>query len=105
MKFSYHVAVEREERLTTIATTIGFGKVVDTFYRKDKNVNEVRSYSITDTGVLIIKDESEKYLITAYAVRAKKLASFYKERGCTLAPSYLMQVARNNEKKRKYLFD
>ena len=102
MKFSSHVAIEREDRLVTIATTIGFGSVVDTFFRTEQS-GEVRCYCITDTGVLLIKDRRQKVLITAYAAHARKIASFYREIGKSV-PRYLINVATNNEKKRAYLF-
>ena len=102
MKLSTHIAIEREERLVQIATTIGFGTIVDTFYRKEKS-GEVRCYCVSDTGVLFIKDKRQQVLITAYAAHANKIASLYKDYGRTV-PSYLFKIAMNNEKKRAYLF-
>ena len=57
---SKHAKVERENRLTYIAMTIGFGQVI-----KERIAGNHR-ICLTNTGVILIKDIVEEFLVTAY---------------------------------------
>ena len=60
MVLSKHARVERENRLTYIAMTIGFGQVI-----KERIVDNHR-ICLTNTGVILIKDIVEEFLVTTY---------------------------------------
>ena len=56
-----HLLEDRMDRVVFIATTIGFGEIVEEFYIED---NHGKHYEcVTSTGVIIVKDLSKKWLL------------------------------------------
>lgn len=103
LNLSHHLTKDRIERMTKIATTIGFGEIVEEF--EDDIYGEPTWHCLTNTGVLIIKNADKTKVITMYAVTSDRICAYYhKKRGNKPAPSYLMTIAKNNERKRPYLF-
>lgn len=101
--FSEHLITDRIERMTNIAITIGFGDIVEEF--PDENEYGNTWHCLTDTGVVIIKTEDKEKIITMFAARADRVCAYYKaKKGVKYAPNWLVQVAKNNEKKRPFLF-
>ena len=86
---SNHLCNDREDRLTRIAMTIGFGEVVKETYHKDG------TSLLTDTGVMYIVDKPSRYIITVYVATVKEVVAMFDGR----PPSYLVSKARKNERK------
>ena len=103
IKFSEHAKVDREERIVRIATTIGFGETVASFPMC--NQHGETTHFITDTGVVIIKDRAETRIITMFAVSENALFTYWKTHKHQAPPHWLVNVVRNNRKKRKFLFE
>ena len=100
---SHHLTADRLERMTAIATTIGFGKIVEEF--EDDIYGEPTWHCLTDTGVLLVKSADKTKVITLYVATAHRISAYYyKKRNHQPAPAYLMRIAKNNERKRPYLF-
>lgn len=93
LRLSKHCTEDRLDRLVKIATTIGFGKVILTC-----EVNGGRE-CLTDTGVLLVKDLYEEFLITAYVINIKRLTAMYASHGYTRIPSGIYNTVCKNMKR------
>ena len=99
INFTTHASADREERIIRIATTIGFGEVIGSF--PNRNEHGPTMHCITDTGILIVKDRYEQNVITMFALKESRLHYYYGDR----VPKSLLQTVRNNQRKRKFLFE
>lgn len=102
IKFSEHAIRDRGSRIATIATTIGFGNIVQTFHRVNHHGPCI--HQITDSGIVIIKTPDEKEVITCYAITLEKLKGYY-EQIESKPPTALIKTVMSNQKKRKFLFE
>ena len=90
-----HLTEDRMDRVVFIATTIGFGEIVEEFYIED---NHGKHYEcVTSTGVIIIKDLSKKVIITMFVGRMAQVKRLYGDREI---PKNLKAVVKRNEKKK-----
>ena len=92
-----HLLEDRMDRVVFIATTIGFGEVVDEFIVEDKKRGQ-RCECVTSTGVIIVKGMDRKTVITMFIGTVKQLAWLY--HGERNIPLSVLKVAKRNEKKR-----
>ena len=83
-----HCQVERRERIERMERDLGFGEIIcTTIYRGTRNC-------LTSTGILLILDEKENILITAYPVKWKiAFKMFYISTG-NPPPEYYSEVVR-----------
>lgn len=91
---SIHCVRDRADRIAFIATTIGFGEIIQkrVFYTKDGR-SSIRC--LTSTGVIICKDMSETKVITMFIAREYQVVSMY----CGgHVPSYIFAKVRKNKK-------
>lgn len=99
-RVSGHAQFEREERIVTILTEIGFDRIV---YEGVDNQNPTHRIQLTDTGILLlVSNEERPVMITAYLVTVPKLVAIYK--GGENIPKDLKKRVIYNQKKFKYLF-
>lgn len=93
LRLSKHCTEDRLDRLVRIATTIGFGEVILT--------SEVRGgrECLTDTGVVLIKDLYEEFLITAYVIDINRLTAIYSAHGYTRIPNSIYKTVCRNMRK------
>ena len=91
---SHHLRADRLDRVVYIATTIGYGNVV--FERHSPNTPTVSC--LTDTGVLIVKDE-EGMIITMYIAEYKQ-ANYVTHNN---TPQWLSNVIKKNLQKRRHI--
>lgn len=92
-----HLTEDRTDRVVFIATTIGFGEVVDEFYIED---NHGKHYEcVTSTGVIIVKGLDKKTVVTMYIARHGQIKRLYGDRPI---PRGLAVVIKRNEKKKLY---
>lgn len=96
-KVTIHFERDRLERATYIAKVVGFGEVVKVGTGYDK---QGRYYSkhITDTGVLIVKNQYEA-IITTFLLRPGQLVALYKQFDWGQVPSWLHHKVLNNQRK------
>lgn len=92
MKLTKHVLNERMGRIEYIRNTVGFGETV----RVVKQENRVGLKCITDTGVIVIRDEMDmRVMVTCY------VASLAQARSCFpngVLPRWLFAVVQENVK-------
>lgn len=91
MEMTYHVAVQRADRVQHIVNEIGLGQVV-----KEKFVNGCYT-CITDTGITIIKSADKLKMITMYVTTYKELVMAYN--GPKKIPPYLRKRVDHNQSK------
>lgn len=89
-----HLTEDRMERVVFIATTIGFGDIIEEFYVDDDHGKHYEC--ITSTGVIIIKGLDRKTVVTMYIAHHNQIKRLYKDREI---PRSLKAVVKRNEKK------
>lgn len=92
-----HLTEDRMDRVVFIATTIGFGEIVEEFYIED---NHGKHYEyVTSTGVIIVKGLDRKTIVTMFIGRMGQVKRLYGDREI---PQKLKMVVKKNEKKKLY---
>ena len=98
MEMTYHVQVERAERVKHIVEDIGIGQVVKEKYIGYGIGGQAGRYiCITDTGITIIKTEDKLKVITMYVTTQKELVSVYG--GPKKVPTFLRKKVDHNQSK------
>ena len=88
---SKHLLEDRSDRLISIATTVGFGKII---YKRKLEAESAWAV-FTDTGVMLVTDTHDSFIITMYLVSIKQaFAIFHGE-----IPVDLFEVIKRNQKK------
>ena len=95
IEFSNHCIEERIGRVYEIASTIGFGEIIQYF----PGAHEVKA--ITDTGVLLIMTPNKKKIITLYVVTMAQAKKIFKGE----VPAQLKKTLRRYEKKGKFQYN
>ena len=95
IEFSNHCIEERSERVYEIASTIGFGEIMQYF----PGAHEVKA--ITDTGVLLIMTPNKKKISTRYVVTMAQAKKVFKGE----VPVQLKKALRRYEKKGKFQYN
>ncbi len=97
MEMSYHVAVQRADRVKHIIEEIGIGQVVKEKYIR-YSIGEAGKYiCITDTGITIIKSEDKLKVITMYVTTQRELVSVFG--GANKVPAFLRKKVDHNQSK------
>lgn len=89
-----HLIEDRADRVVFIATTVGFGDIVEEFYVEDNHGKHFEC--VTSTGVIIVKGLDKKTVVTMYVAHHNQIKRLYKERKI---PRNLQAVIKRNEKK------
>ena len=89
MEMTYHVSVQRANRVQHIISEIGMGQIV-----KEKYVNGCYT-CITDTGITIIKSADKLKMITMYVTTYRELLAVYN--GTKKIPPYLRKRVDHNQ--------
>ena len=95
MEMTYHVRVQRAERVKQIIEHIGIGQVVKEKYIRYELGQAGKYICITDTGVTIIKTEDKLKVITMYVTTQRELVNVYG--GPTKIPSFLRKKVDHNQ--------
>ena len=82
---TYHCAVERANRVQNIINTVGLGQIIKESYigsclnswQAGNNRQAGKYICITDTGIIIVKDELREKIITMYVATYKDLLKLY----------------------------
>lgn len=98
MEMTYHVQVERAERVKHIVEDIGIGQIIKEKYIGYGIGGQAGRYiCITDTGITIIKTEDKLKVITMYVTTQKELVSVYG--GQKKVPTFLRKKVDHNQSK------
>lgn len=89
-----HLTEDRMERVVFIATTVGFGEIIEEFYIEDNHGKHFEC--VTSTGVIIVKGLDKQTIVTMYVARHNQIKRLYKEREI---PNGLKVVIKRNEKR------
>lgn len=96
-QMTYHVAVQRAERVKHIIEDVGLGQVIKEKYARCSLEQAGRWVCITDTGITIIKDEPKEKIITMYVTTQRELVSVFG--GTKKVPAYLRKKVDYNQSK------
>ena len=96
-QMTYHVSVQRAERVKHIVEEIGIGQIVKEKYIGYGIGAPGRYICLTDTGVTIIKDEAKQKIITMYVTTQKELVAVFG--GTKKIPPYLKKKVDHNQSK------
>lgn len=97
MEMTYHVAIQRAERVKQMVERIGIGQVIKEKYTQFRLGEAGRWVCITDTGITIVKDESKQKVITMYVTTQKELVAVYG--GTKKIPAFLRKKVDYNQTK------
>jgi hypothetical protein len=95
MEMTYHVRVQRAERVKNIIEKIGMGQVVKEKYVRYELGQAGKYVCITDTGVTIIKSEDKLKIITMYVTTQRELVAVFG--GANKVPSFLRKKVDHNQ--------
>lgn len=92
MTLTYHAQFERAERFAKLEETLGFTSIVMEAISVKRNVK----FCVTSSGILIIKNLQNDYVITAYMLDAKELITISRLAGKKQVPPKLMKRVEKN---------
>lgn len=96
-QMSYHVSVQRAERVKHIVNDIGIGQIIKEKYVRFSLEQAGRWVCITDTGITIVKDEKKEKIITMYVTTQRELVSVFG--GPKKVPKFLRKKVDSNQSK------
>ena len=96
-QMTYHVAIQRADRVKHIVDNIGIGQIVKEKYVRFSLEQAGRWICLTDTGITIVKDEPKEKIITMYVTTQRELVSVYG--GTKKVPSFLRKKVDYNQSK------
>ena len=96
-KMTYHVAVQRADRVKHIVDDIGIGQIVKEKYVRFSLNEAGRWVCLTDTGITIVKDEPKEKIITMYVTTQRELVSVFG--GTKKVPAFLRKKVDYNQSK------
>lgn len=94
---TYHVRVERAERVRKIVEEIGIGQIIKEKYIRYGIEQAGKYLCITDTGITIVKDETKSRMITMYVTTQHELITVYG--GTKKIPPFLRKKVDHNQSK------
>lgn len=87
---SKHLLEDRADRLMSIATTVGFGEII--YKRKLEHKSAWAVF--TNTGVMLITDIHDSFIVTMYLPAVKQVTAIFNGN----IPQDLYKILRKNEK-------
>ena len=104
IRFSNHALNERADRITYIATTIGFGEIIARKLVEDERGKVMRL--LTDTGVIIVTDLREECILTMWIADPTQVKDFYpdgvrNQAVLRLVKKYMEKGYQNEQNKQK----
>lgn len=88
---SRHLLEDRADRLISIATTVGFGEIT----YKRKLTKGIGWAVFTDTGVMLVTDIHDSFIVTMYLVSIKQATAIFQGE----IPVDLFDAIKRNQKK------
>lgn len=96
-QMTYHVAVQRADRVKHIIEEIGIGQIVKEKYTRYGIGEAGKWICLTDTGITIIKSEDKLKIITMYVTTQRELVSVFG--GTKKVPVFLRKKVDHNQSK------
>ena len=96
-QMSYHVRVDRAERVKHIIDDIGIGQIVKEKYTRFNLDQAGRWVCLTDTGITIVKTEDKQKIITMYVTTQRELVAVFG--GTKKVPAFLKKKVDHNQSK------
>lgn len=96
-QMTYHVAVQRANRIQHIIDDIGLGQIIKEKYTRFSLEQAGRWVCLTDTGITIVKTEDKQKIITMYVTTQKELVAVFG--GTKKIPLFLKKKVAHNESK------
>lgn len=96
-QMSYHVAVQRANRVQHIIDDIGLGQIIKEKYTRFSLEQAGRWVCLTDTGITIVKTEDKQKIITMYVTTQRELVAVFG--GAKKIPLFLKKKVAHNESK------
>lgn len=96
-QMTYHVAVQRANRVQHIIDDIGLGQIIKEKYTRFSLEQAGRWVCLTDTGITIIKDEAKEKVITMYVTTQRELITVFG--GTKKVPAFLRKKVDHNQSK------
>ena len=96
-QMTYHVAVQRADRVKHIIEDIGIGQIIKEKYTRFSLEQAGRWVCLTDTGITIVKDEQKQKIITMYVTTQRELVAVFG--GTKKVPLFLKKKVAHNESK------
>ena len=87
---------ERQTRNDFIKNEIGIGNPIRTFKWDKGHPNGPELHTVTDTGIIIIRNERTNKLVTTLIARPGQIYRYYINVG-EVPPTYLMNIAREHQ--------
>lgn len=97
MELTYHVSVQRADRVKHITEEIGLGQIIKEKYIGYGIGQAGRYICLTDTGITIIKDEQKLKIITIYVTTQRELVTVFG--GTKKIPAFLRKKVDYNQSK------
>ena len=97
MEMTYHVSVQRANRVKHIVEEIGIGQIIKEKYTRFSLEQAGRWICLTDTGITIIKDEPKEKIITMYVTTQRELVAVFG--GTKKVPNFLRKKVDYNQSK------
>ena len=94
-QMSYHVRVDRAERVNNIINIIGIGQIIKEKYVRFNLDQAGRWVCLTDTGVTIVKTEDKQKIITMYVTTQRELVAVFG--GNKKVPAFLKKKVDHNQ--------
>lgn len=96
-QMTYHVAVQRANRVQHIIDEIGIGQIIKEKY-VCYGIGQAGKYiCLTDTGITIVKSEDKLTIITMYVTTQKELVAVFG--GVKKIPPFLRKKVDHNQSK------
>lgn len=93
MTFSYHMQLERANRLAKLEEVLGFSKIILEI------TNESNRVCLTSSGIIVIMDLHKDYVVTAFMANVKRCAALYRAAGKSqIPPKVYKRVVKNNKR-------
>lgn len=96
-QMTYHVAVQRADRVKHIIDDIGIGQIIKEKYVRFSLNEAGRWVCLTDTGITIVKDEPKEKIITMYVTTQRELVAVFG--GPKKVPTFLRKKVDYNQSK------
>ena len=96
-QMTYHVAVQRADRVKHIVEEIGIGQIIKEKYVRFSLEQAGRYMCLTDTGITIIKSEDKQKIITMYVTTQRELVAVFG--GTKKVPPFLKKKVDHNQSK------
>ena len=96
-QMTYHVAVQRANRVQHIINDIGLGQIVKEKYNRFNLDQAGRWVCLTDTGITIVKSEDRLKIITMYVTTQRELVAVFG--GTKKVPTFLRKKVDYNQSK------